>query len=641
MVKKKALALSLFLVGLFILATLLFWIMSPTPLQIDERVGDTTVNLRLSDSLVAAQSDCVVVGWQVDGIRSMKLNESGVIGADSRMLCESVAQFEIRLNDDTVVTYSLNRQVALESLPVRLLIVLALVMIVAAVVLTPVAQPLFRVESTAVLRPAARESVALLGVILLITLIGVALRASFLSSPMRTDEAWTFNEFIAAPLSQSLTSYRTTNNHIFHTLLARLSYLTFGNESWALRLPAFFAGVLVIPLVFKVGQVFYGARAGLLAAGLVGASSHLVAYATNARGYSIMTACFLGLLVLAPRLLNGGKKRLWLAFCLLTVIGFYTVPTMIYAFAVVVLWMLLAILTQKPRQHWAGLIARLVAYSVLAGVLTTLLYAPALLATAQMNSANLSLTHLQGLTWDEFLAGTSSVLGQGWRLWNSDLPLVLVGLLVAGVIVATVFHDHAARQPVALLPVVAVVLPLMVFLQLGNTYVRLWLFLLPLYFIIAAAGVSLLVRWVTTRLSLQDDRTRLAWAALTIAITLLTALSIFQTRSGRLDGETGAFDEPEQMVALLQTRFDPQHDYVICSETCHQLRYYFERVGLPAASVGRDSGQMAGKRIFIVVVDSRQTLDEMLAYGLSPDRYSPPELVEAFATSSLYTVDPL
>ena len=115
---------------------------------------------------------------------------------------------------------------------------------------------------------------------------------------MRVDEAATYLFYVRKPPLYGLVSYTLPNNHVFHTLLVSVSTFVFGNHPWAIRMPAFLAGVAMIPLAFAAGRRIHGDAAGLITAAFVASSSVLIEYSTNARGYTIVAAIFLGLLAL-------------------------------------------------------------------------------------------------------------------------------------------------------------------------------------------------------------------------------------------------------------------------------------------------------------------------------------------------------
>ena len=90
------------------------------------------------------------------------------------------------------------------------------------------------------LRKESRIHLLLLAAVLVLAL---AVRLLFLFQPMRYDEAYTYTHFASTPIYLTVSNFSSTNNHIFHTLLVQFSSLIFGNQPWALRLPALIAGL--------------------------------------------------------------------------------------------------------------------------------------------------------------------------------------------------------------------------------------------------------------------------------------------------------------------------------------------------------------------------------------------------------------
>ncbi len=77
-----------------------------------------------------------------------------------------------------------------------------------------------------------------------LTLAGAAVRWRFLNHPMRYDESF----FYTANCSRSLWYIATHWGHVLHSLLVRVATHFLGASPPAVRLPAFVAGVMLIPL---------------------------------------------------------------------------------------------------------------------------------------------------------------------------------------------------------------------------------------------------------------------------------------------------------------------------------------------------------------------------------------------------------
>ena len=98
-------------------------------------------------------------------------------------------------------------------------------------------------------------------------ILACVLRLLTLGSSLGHDEAYTLEAFASQPYERIVTSYAAPNNHILHSLMVRCSVQLLGTESWAVRLPAFAAGILAVPLIFVLARnLFLSASAGLIAA---------------------------------------------------------------------------------------------------------------------------------------------------------------------------------------------------------------------------------------------------------------------------------------------------------------------------------------------------------------------------------------
>ena len=129
---------------------------------------------------------------------------------------------------------------------------------------------------------------------------------------MRVDEAAAWLFYSSKSALYALVSYTLPNNHVFHSMLVSVSTFIFGNHPWAIRLPAFVAGVAMIPMSYVAAKRFYGEGAGLITAAFVASSSVLVEFSTNARGYTLVAAIFLALILLAPP--RDAEPRPWRRF---------------------------------------------------------------------------------------------------------------------------------------------------------------------------------------------------------------------------------------------------------------------------------------------------------------------------------------
>ena len=180
-------------------------------------------------------------------------------------------------------------------------------------------------------RTAARRAwaAALIGVLAAAAL----LRVACLRTEPWLDEIWSINlARRAATASDVFLKLHDDNNNPLNTLYLRL---VSGSRDWAAyRLLPLSAGLLTVALL---GWDPEDRPRGLLAALLAAFSTHMVLYATEARGYALMSffslSCFLLLRERGPL-----TRPRMAAFGLCALLAFLSHPTFVYVYAALFLW---------------------------------------------------------------------------------------------------------------------------------------------------------------------------------------------------------------------------------------------------------------------------------------------------------------
>jgi hypothetical protein len=463
--------------------------------------------------------------------------------------------------------------------------------------------------------PAWREERAHVLLMALIVLAAVALRAEFIDEPMRYDESYSFLHFVARPLEVGLIQYTRATNHIFHTLLAHFSWVAFGSAPPALRLPALVAGVGVAPAAYLAGRALYDRDTGLLAAALVAPSAVLIEYSVNARGYTIVCLAFLLLIGLGAYLVARPNPAGWIAWAAIAAIGLYTTPIMIFALLVAVAWMALRIALEAPRERRVALARDLVLAVVGAGVTALALYVPT----------------LDQPGWSYEHPAHWGLLGRIWGSWNADIPAVVRGVLAGGAAAAVLLHRRIGRQRVPVAAAVAALLLVLPLVPEIPSYARMWLFLLPLYLLLSAAGLVALLRLVAPRAA--------PMLASGMAIAAVVGLGVSLRAEDLPNGGDPPLRDGEAAVRFLKPRLRPGDRVVVSALTAPNFRYYFRRLGLSPKLVVlqlRWNGQ-TGRSVLIVSRVRHETLAEALR-GLR--RRQPglpaPRLLRAYRWESVY-----
>jgi hypothetical protein len=328
----------------------------------------------------------------------------------------------------------------------------------------------------------------------------------------------------------------------------------------------------------------------VLAATLVGASSYAIEYSTNARGYTLQVLCFVVLLTLVEASVQRRSASALLAAAVVAALGMYAVPTMLYAVAVAAAWLVVrdrrSLRTlptygggaSRTADNGSSSRAVPIAAGAVFALLVLLLYLPVVLISGpEALAANRFVVPLGA---NELRGELQRTLASTWHLWSRDVFWPLAALLLGGFALQVAYELRDRHVPLGLLaPAVCLAL---VIVQRVAPFERVWLFLLPVYFTVAAAGLSRIAYVVTPV------------AAAAMAFAVLTSGSILAST------ETGAFPDAAAVAHTLQGQLRPE-DAVVTQlpASLPELQYEFPRAGLPTAPLVRDPAK-ATMRVFVV-----------------------------------------
>lgn len=376
--------------------------------------------------------------------------------------------------------------------------------------------------------------------LIIVTLIGAAARALLLTRPLHYDEAFTLTEYVSRSPLFFLTRYTHPNNHVLHTLLAWLTTRA-GDALWLARLPAFLAGVAIVPATYLIAAR-EDHRAGWIAAGLSAGATPLVEYAAQARGYTIVVLCVVLLYALRPRPLAGG---------LLIAAGAWTIPVMAYAAAAYLAW---RFLDDRGNAVRTGIVA---------AAATFVLYVPIVVVSGVDSIfANGNVLPVPYAVLFSELPRSLAVMWREWNLsftWLGGIALALAAL---------------SQRRFALPLLVAVgVIGAMLLLTRRVPFPRVWIFLLPLFLVAAAHGLA---RVMSVRVA--------GWVAVAVAaVTAANAVrltgrdSFFEDRAFAHVRAIAAFVAPAEDALLVVGPLDAPLAYELRSARVPASRVIIHR----------------------------------------------------------------
>lgn len=316
--------------------------------------------------------------------------------------------------------------------------------------------------------------------------IGVAVRGYFLAQPMRYDEAYTFFNYINGDFTRAF-HYPIPNNHVLHTLLAKLSTLIWGSHPESIRFPAFLAGIASIPLLFCLCRTLIGGRSGLFASAAAAVFPYLVLYSTNARGYSIVVSFSLALAVVGAHFLKAPSIPASVVVSALAALGLLTIPSMAFPISGVYLWLFCVQLLNGSDLRRV-LREFVLPSTVMTLAFTAILYSPVVFVTNGTDSL-FSNEFVQPQPWRVFFTQVYLHFAETLADFSRDVPPMVwaPGLLLA----ALGLYGAARRRnwPVLLLLPALLAASLALFVaKHAIPFPRTWIFLIPFVFVLADAG---------------------------------------------------------------------------------------------------------------------------------------------------------
>jgi Dolichyl-phosphate-mannose-protein mannosyltransferase len=483
------------------------------------------------------------------------------------------------------------------------------------------------------IRGAAKSSSALHRCVLLtLVVVGALIRIRFLFQPMRYDESGTYVHYASKPLYIGLTTYTAPNNHLLNTVLIHFTTALFGNHPWAIRLPALLAGCALVPATYGLARVVYGARSALVAAALVATSSTLIEYSTNARGYTAVSLAFVLLLTLAPFLAKTASVAGWATLVVVGALGFLAIPTMVYAFGAAAVWLAILIWRERRAELFKSRFLPAVASTIL---VSAVLYAPA--AAASGVHALIGNSFVTPHSWGYFWGHLPGSLAATFRRWHRDQPTALWIAFLACFLGALVFHRRIARVSVPPVVGAALFIPPVLVLQHVIPFERVWLFLVPLYFVTVAAGIVIAIE----ALAPARHAAGLS-AALAIALCAGLAAEAAASRAVSRSEDTSTFRDASAVARYIERHVAPSERVLVSPPADLILEYYLD-------SAGFDAGRMlytnpkTGRMLVVVKLGTHDySLEQVLRQHLSKDRIgrSRIELLERFPHARIYELRP-
>ena len=180
--------------------------------------------------------------------------------------------------------------------------------------------------------------------------------------PLTSDLAAAFLKHFQTSWDSLLLNFRDADQRTSFILLSKIAMGIFGENEFALRLPALLSGIFALPLAYKVGVLTTASRTGALIGTLILTFSftHLD-FIRDARGYSLTVILALAMVLITYKLLEKKNFNLWAILFLLTGLGMILiVPTNIHFLVGIGVFYIITILQDHRKPYIFGDLIKLI-----------------------------------------------------------------------------------------------------------------------------------------------------------------------------------------------------------------------------------------------------------------------------------------
>lgn len=444
----------------------------------------------------------------------------------------------------------------------------------------------------------------------LILILGLAFwaRLVLLSGPMLYDESYSYIAFASRSFWNVISDYSLPNNHVLHTIFMYFSCQLFGNAPWAVRLPAFLAGLGLIPAGYLAGRALYNRLTGLLAAALIAFYPWVISYATNARGYTQLALFTLLLVCLFTYVMKHRNIAAWLLIILLGAAGMYTVPVMVYPLGILYCWFFITVIIDRTTSVYTS--RQLIKYLSLSGFctlfLTILCYLP-IIYRSGLNSL-IANPFVRSFNWQEYadkLPQWGQLFGEAFSFKVEPPALIL---LVIGLLLAIFTHRWIAKHKIPLWAVLLIFFSIAIPLQRPELLPKVFFSLFPLVLIWTAAG------WVLVANRLHQLLPVLKPAMLVAGLIILLGIGLLGNAQPELPYLTqGTMGELETITVHIQQNFHEGDIILVTFPLDPQIWYYGRRHGISDSAMTHFEEHPNYQRAWVLVKPSEgQTLETVI-----------------------------
>jgi len=466
-----------------------------------------------------------------------------------------------------------------------------------------------------------------------ILILATIIRYFYLFKPIYYEEAFNFLNYAQKPLFMGLSDYSSSSNQLLNTLFVHISYKLFGNNLWAIRLPSLIFGILMILISYLAARIFYEKNTAILSTGIIASSWILIEYSTQSIGYIIIAFFFLTLLVLAKYILYENNLFAWMLLAILSAIGFYTTPSMLYSFGIIITWLILSILSKDTKFTNLYLFKKLLSFIITTIILTLLLYLPVIIRTDLISIINNRSIESMAL-FQAFTILPSSIKSI-WIKWTQGIPIEISIFFLINLIISLILHKKIANHKIPIIYAIFIYSILYFLIKRDMPNEDSLLFLLPIYIIISSSGIIYLMRLILFKIKRPKT---FIYSTFSLILTIALGLIVFYSQPIYYSSERNTLRDAEEIAIMLKDNLKEGDKIISKCPSDAILIYYFKKNAIKIDYFEEIPDLYSIKRVFIIVnKTNQQKLNEVLnSYNSSFLLYYEPKLFKEYDSAYIY-----
>jgi len=361
---------------------------------------------------------------------------------------------------------------------------------------------------------------------------------------MRYDESYSFLNFIAVDW-ENVFYYPLPNNHVFHSMLTKITTTIWGGSPAIIRLVAFFAGITAIPLMYLLCKKFKSS--GIFASTAIAIMPYLIFYSTNARGYTLVVSFTIILIYIAKTFFDQLTFKRIMIFSIVSSLGILTMPSMIYPVLGIISWIVLGIISRGVLN--ISVMKRITSLIIFTIISTGVLYIPVIVVSGGVSSI-VNNRFVKPLSDLEFYKRIIPHLNNTFSAFTNDISSILIFMsIILGLLGFYVYIKQKNWTDLLLVPTIFFTSSVIFIVSKRIPFERTWIFLIPFVLIVCDAGYSFIISKLSSKIQWLNFIT-LYFLASFLSISLLAKDSIKYYR------ETGLFLEAEIVAKYLKSFLD-------------------------------------------------------------------------------------